>query len=70
MLTIYRRHRKKCKQRIDGRGYRRCLCPRWVDGSLNGIEIRKSLRIRDWQRAQGVVQLTLADPVIGQHPRV
>ena len=47
MLTIYRRHRKNCKQRIDGRGYRRCLCPIWVDGSLNGVEIRKSLRLRD-----------------------
>lgn len=43
MLTIYRRHRKNCKQRMEGRDYRRCLCPIWVDGSLNGVEIRKSL---------------------------
>jgi integrase/recombinase XerD len=56
MLTIYRRHRKNCKQRIDGRGYRRCLCPIWVDGSLNGVEMRKSLRLRDWQRAQELVR--------------
>jgi integrase/recombinase XerD len=56
MLTIYRRHRKNCKQRIDGRGYRRCLCPIWVDGSLNGVEMRKSLRLRDWQRAQDLVR--------------
>ena len=56
MLTIYRRHRKGCKQRTDGRGYRRCLCPIWVDGLLNGVEIRKSLRLRDWQRAQELVR--------------
>src|SRR5882762_9987953 len=61
MLTIYRRHRKACKQRFDGRAYRRCLCPIWVDGSLNGIEIRKSLRLRDWQRAQGLVRQWEAD---------
>ena len=49
MLTIYRRHRKACKQREGGHSYRRCLCPIWVDGLLNGIEIRKSLKTRDWQ---------------------
>ena len=52
MLTICRRRRKSCKQRMEGRDYRRCLCPIWVDGSLNGLEMRKSLRLRDWQRAQ------------------
>ena len=57
MLTIYRRHRKSCKQRMEGRGYRRCLCPIWVDGSLNGLEMRKSLRLRDWQRAQILTKL-------------
>src|SRR5260370_11843890 len=56
MLTIYRRHRKACKQRFDGRAYRRCLCPIWVDGSLIGVEIRKSLRLRDLQRAQDLVR--------------
>jgi len=56
MLTIYRRHRKNCKQRMAGRDYRRCLCPIWVDGSLNGVEVRKSLRLRDWQRAQELVR--------------
>jgi integrase/recombinase XerD len=61
MLTIYRRHRKNCKQRIEGRDYRRCLCPIWVDGSLDGVEIRKSLRLRDWQRAQDLVRKWEAD---------
>ena len=56
MLTVYRRQRKNCKQRTEGREYRRCLCPIWVDGSLNGVEMRKSLRLRDWQRAQELVR--------------
>jgi len=51
MLTIYRRHLKGCKQRSKGRAYRRCKCPIWVDGSLDGHEMRKSLDTRDWQKA-------------------
>ena len=29
-----------------------CQCPIWVDGMLAGVEIRESLKMRDWQRAQ------------------
>jgi len=47
MLTIYRRHRKNCKQRGKGRKHRHCLCPIWVDGTLGGKEIRESLKLRD-----------------------
>jgi integrase/recombinase XerD len=56
MLTLYRRHRKNCKQREDGRSYRRCYCPIWVDGLLAGAEIRKSLKTRDWQAANELVR--------------
>lgn len=52
MLTIYRRHKKSCKHRDEGRDYRRCRCPIWVDGSLAGQEIRKALGELDWERAQ------------------
>ena len=52
MLTIYRRHRKGCKHRAKGRRHRHCQCPIWVDGFLSGQEIRESLKVRDWQRAQ------------------
>jgi site-specific recombinase XerD len=51
MLTIYRRHLKKCKHKQQGRKYRRCRCPIWADGSLNGQEIRESLDLRDWEKA-------------------
>ena len=57
MLTIYRRHRKECEHRGDGRKYRRCRCPIWVDGFIAGREIRKSLDTVDWQKAQDVVRL-------------
>lgn len=56
MLTIYRRHRRDCNHRRKGRGYRRCQCPIWVDGFLGGKEIRESLKLRDWQRAQDLVR--------------
>lgn len=52
MLTIYRRHTKNCEHKAEGRKYRRCRCPIWVDGFLNGVEIRKSLEMRDWDKAQ------------------
>ncbi len=56
MLTIYRRHRKNCKQRGKGRKYRHCQCPIWVDGTLRDEEIRESLRLRDWSRAQDLIR--------------
>lgn len=56
MLTIYRRHKLACKHRDEGRDYRRCQCPIWVDGSLAGQEIRKSLNERDWQKAQDTIR--------------
>src|ERR1039458_10839693 len=52
MLTIYRRHVKSCGHRAEGRKYRRCRCPIWVDGFLNGVEMRESLELRDWEKAQ------------------
>jgi integrase/recombinase XerD len=56
MLTIYRRHRKACKHRDKGREHRHCQCPIWVDGFLGGKELRESLKLRDWQRAQETVR--------------
>jgi integrase len=56
VLTIYRRHRKGCTHRSEGRKYRRCHCPIWVDGFLANQEIRKSLDMFDWQKAQDFVR--------------
>jgi len=56
MITIYRRHRRGCKHRLQGRKHRHCQCPIWVDGTLAGVEIRESLKLRDWQRAQEIIR--------------
>jgi site-specific recombinase XerD len=56
MLTIYRRHRKECAHRSEGRTYRRCRCPIWADGFLGTMEIRRSTGLRDWEKAQELVR--------------
>src|SRR6266852_2064563 len=56
MLTAYRRHLKNCRRRDEGRSYRNCRCPIWVEGTLGGTELRESLKVRDWQRAQEMIR--------------
>jgi integrase/recombinase XerD len=56
MLTIYRRHLKSCPHRDEGRKFRRCQCPVWVDGFLGDVEMRKSLRTKNWEKAQRIVR--------------
>ncbi len=56
MLIAYRRHKKACEHRGEGRQYRRCGCPIWVDGRLAGEEIRISLGTRNWEEAQSTVR--------------
>jgi site-specific recombinase XerD len=43
MLRTYRRHLASCKQKAKGRQAKNCSCPIWVDGTLNGRRILKSL---------------------------
>jgi len=54
MLALYRRHTSTCGQ--TSRRYRRCQCPIWVQGTLAGEEIRKSLDLTSWDSAERVVQ--------------
>lgn len=56
MLTIFRRHKKSCQHRRQGRSYRRCRCPISVEGYLEGQEVRKSLNLCDWEKAQEFVR--------------
>lgn len=53
MLTLYRRHLKRCSK-ADDRYWKRCSCPMWVEGTANGIYIRRSLQTASWERAQGL----------------
>lgn len=56
MLTAYRRHKKSCHHKNEGRHYRRCQCPIWVDGFLGDREFRKTTKLRDWDKAQALVR--------------
>ena len=51
MLRPYRRHTESCAHRDEGRACWTCRCPIWVQGFLGDQEIRKSLGLRDWQKA-------------------
>ncbi|MGH9616744.1 MAG: hypothetical protein ACRD28_08370, partial [Acidobacteriaceae bacterium] len=55
MLTLYRRHLKRCSKTED-RYWKRCSCPMWVEGTVNGSYLRRSLRTGSWERAQGLAQ--------------
>jgi integrase len=53
MLTLYRRHLKRCSK-ADDRYWKRCSCPMWVEGTASGTYIRRSLKTASWERAQGL----------------
>ena len=51
MLSPYTRHYARCKQ-VDI-SYRRCKCPKWVQGNLpDGRYLRKSAKTRSWEKAE------------------
>jgi integrase/recombinase XerD len=50
MLTLYRRHTKDCAS--TDRYYKRCKCPMWAEGTVEGKYLRSSLKTRSWERAE------------------
>ena len=52
MLELYRRHKKNCARKGEGRTYDRCRCPIWLSGSVCGREVRQSLKEFNWARAE------------------
>lgn len=58
-LAIYRRHSRDCqfygRARRDSRS-QKCQCPIWVQGSLGGEYVRRSLDLVSWQAAQDRVR--------------
>lgn len=65
-LSTYRRHNpKKCK--LTRRNEVRCKCPIWVSGTMaDGRKVRKTLKDRDWTRAQTTIRKWEVD---GVNPR-
>ena len=56
MLKIYRRHIQNCSHREEGRDYRHCRCPLWVDGIQRGKRFNESLDTRNWDKALGIAR--------------
>jgi integrase/recombinase XerD len=54
MLTLFRRHGRRCQH--TSRKTRGCNCAIWADGVVGGKEIRRTLKTRNWQRAQKLVR--------------
>lgn len=62
MLSVYTRHHPDCKNAGD-KGWRRCNCPKWIWGSVNGNFIRRSARTHNWDDAEEL-RLRLQQEVI------
>jgi integrase/recombinase XerD len=54
MLNLWRRHLAGCKHRL--RKYKSCTCPVWVQGTLHGKWIKKSLGVRNWEAGLRIVR--------------
>jgi hypothetical protein len=68
MLSPYTRHYAPCKQ-FDI-SYRRCKCPKWVQGNLpDGRYLRKSAKTRSWEKAELLCR-RLEDGMRQSNPRL
>jgi integrase/recombinase XerD len=55
LLSVFTRHSAGCKFSRD-RACRRCNCPKWVGGQINGYYFRQSAKTRQWADAEAVRQ--------------
>jgi integrase/recombinase XerD len=53
MLSVYTRHHPDCAKNDDST-YRRCRCPKWLDGALPGRtgRFRVSAKTKSWEQAE------------------
>src|SRR3972149_5692375 len=54
MLRLHRRHLKSCPHR--SLSYRRCKCPVWIMGSLDGKRIRRALDTTSWDAGEEILR--------------
>ena len=62
LLSVFTRHSTTCRFSRD-RACRRCNCPKWVGGQVNGYYFRQSARTRQWAEAEEV-RLKLEEALI------
>ncbi len=53
LLSVFTRHSTSCRFSRD-RACRRCNCPKWVSGQVNGYYFRQSAKTRQWAEAEEV----------------
>jgi hypothetical protein len=53
LLSVFTRHSTTCRFSRD-RACRRCNCPKWVGGQVNGYYFRQSAKTRQWAEAEQV----------------
>ena len=56
MLFVYSRHAPECAHK-DEIKYRRCRCPKWIDGYVDGKRTRQSANTRSWEQAEHKARL-------------
>ena len=62
LLSVFTRHSTTCRFSRD-RACRRCNCPKWVGGQVNGYYFRQSAKTRQWAEAEEV-RLNLEEALI------
>jgi integrase/recombinase XerD len=55
-LALYRRHLVDCQHFPKGNRWTRCQCPIWVQGSIGGEAVRRSLNTTNWTAATTTIQ--------------
>lgn len=53
MLSVYTRHTPSCSK-SDDLNWRRCRCPKWINGKLGGHFVRRSAGTRSWEKAEDI----------------
>jgi integrase len=51
MLSVYARHANDCPKK-DDLNWKRCRCPKWINGTLKSQFIRKTAKTRSWEKAE------------------
>lgn len=67
MLSVYTRHHPDCAKKDDST-YRRCRCPKWLDGTLPGRSgrFRVSAKTKSWEKAELVARKYENSALIGE----
>lgn len=67
MLFVYSRHAPECAHK-DEIKYRRCRCPKWIDGYVDGKRVRQSAKTRNWEQAERQARLWKMLPIPRSRP--